>query len=255
MALALTPLWVRMLLLGIIGAIFGSFIAALVIRWPEGRSVMRGRSACDACGRVLGVHEVIPLVSALAIGGKCRTCAAPIDPLHWRIEAMAALIGVSAAAVLPIDLAVGAAVFGWLLLTLAALDVRAFWLPDEVTLTLAIGGLVSGWMGMAPALSDRLIGGAAGFAALWAIGAGYRVLRGREGLGGGDPKMLGAIGLWTGWALLPVIVFVAALAGLGVALFWVLTGRGVRGDDRLPLGTLMAIAAYPALVLMLGMTA
>ncbi|MBA4773439.1 MAG: prepilin peptidase, partial [Sphingomonas sp.] len=79
-----------------------------------------------------------------------------------------------------------------------------------------------------------------------------RMVRGRDGLGGGDPKLLGAIGLWTGWALLPVIMFVAALAGLGVALFWILAGREVRGDDRLPLGTLMALAAYPALVIMLA---
>ncbi|MBA4047424.1 MAG: prepilin peptidase [Sphingomonas sp.] len=248
------PNWGRVVLLGILGAVFGSFIAALVIRWPAGRSVMRGRSACDACGRVLRAHELVPLVSALASGGKCRTCAAPIDPAHWRIEAVAVLIGVSAAMALPGGEALAAAVLGWLLLALAAIDAREFWLPDELTLVLALGGVASGLLGVAPGMSERLIGGAAGFGALWAIGAGYRLLRGRDGLGGGDPKLLGAIGLWTGWALLPVIVFVAALAGLGVALFWTLTGRGVRGDDRLPLGTLMAIAAYPALVIMLAMT-
>lgn len=252
MALAVMPDWVRVMLLGALGAVFGSFIAALVIRWPEGRSVIRGRSACDGCGRALRAHELVPLVSALASGGKCWTCRAPIDPTHWWIEAVAVMIGVSAAMTLSGGEAAAAAVFGWLLLALGAVDARAFWLPDELTITLALGGLTTGLLGIAPGMSDRLIGGAGGFAALWAIGAGYRMMRGRDGLGGGDPKLLGAIGLWTGWALLPVIMFVAALAGLGVALFWILAGREVRGDDRLPLGTLMALAAYPALVIMLA---
>lgn len=252
MALAVMPDWVRVMLLGALGAVFGSFIAALVIRWPEGRSVIRGRSACDGCGRALRAHELVPLISALASGGKCQTCRAPIDPTHWWIEAVAVMIGVSAGLLLPIEQALAAALFGWLALALGAVDARAFWLPDELTIALALGGLTTGLLGIAPGMSDRLIGGAGGFAALWAIGACYRMLRGRDGLGGGDPKLLGAIGLWTGWALLPVILFLAALAGLGVALFWILTGRGVRGDDRLPLGTLMALAAYPALVIMLA---
>ena len=77
-------------------------------------------------------------------------------------------------------------------------------------------GVTVGLLGMAPTLTDRLIGGLGGFAALWAIGAGYKLLRHREGLGGGDPKLLGAIGLWLGWQLLPAVLFLAALTGLGV---------------------------------------
>ena len=247
------PLWAA--LLGGLGAIFGSFIAALVIRLPAERSVVTGRSACDACGRTLGPAELVPLLSALASRGKCRSCGAAIDPLHWRIEAIALAVGATAGALLPGGEAIAAAVFGWLLLALAALDATEFWLPDELTLALALAGVAVGLLGIGAGMNDRLVGGAGGFAALWAIGAGYRALRGREGLGGGDPKLLGAIGLWLGWQLLPAVLFLAALTGLCVVLFQLLTRRGAALSNRLPLGTLMAIAAYPALIVMLKLAA
>ncbi len=245
--------WLWATLLALLGAIFGSFIAALVIRWPQARSVLGGRSRCDACGTPLGAHELVPLVSALVQRGRCRHCGATIDPVHWRIEALALLIGAAAGWIAPGLDGMAAAVFGWLLLALAALDLRDFWLPDELTLALALTGLATGALGLAPGLVDRLIGGAAGFATLWAIGAGYRWWRGREGLGGGDPKLFGAIGLWLGWRLLPPVLLLAALIGIGVAGFRLASGRAVRGDDALPLGTLLAIAAYPAELAMLSL--
>ena len=252
-ALTLGPHWLSATGLAVLGAIFGSFIAALVIRWPEGRSVLRGRSACDACGVTLAPRDLVPLVSGMLAGGKCRTCHAPIDPIHWRIEAIALVIGATAGLLLPGGEALAAAVFGWILLALAALDVTEYWLPDALTATLALAGVAVGLLEIAPSLTDRAIGGVGGFAALWAIGAGYKLTRHREGLGGGDPKLLGAIGLWLGWQLLPAVLFLAALTGLGVVLFRLLTGRGATLADRLPLGTLMAIAAYPALLVMLMM--
>lgn len=239
------PPWVSATVLGVLGAIIGSFIAALVIRWPQDRSVLAGRSHCDACDAVLGPADLVPLLSALAMRGRCRHCAAPIDPLHWRIELTALLIGGAAGLLIAGPASIAVAMFGWLLLALGALDATDFWLPDRLTLTLAICGLGSGLIGIAPSIGDRVIGGAVGFGALWAIGAAYRAWRGREGLGGGDPKLLSAIGLWLGWQLLPIVVVLAAMTGLGVVLFWQLTGRAVRADDRLPFGALLAIAAYP----------
>ncbi len=249
--LSVLPVWVRALSLGLLGVIFGSFIAALVIRWPQERSVAAGRSCCDACDAVLGPADLVPLLSALRTRGRCRHCAAPIDPLHWRLELAALLIGLSAGSLGGGLAGIAVAIFGWLLLALAALDITDFWLPDRLTLALALTGIASGLLGVDPPLADRLIGGAAGFASLWAVGAGYKAYRGHEGLGGGDPKLLGAIGLWIGWRLLPVVVVLAAMAGFGVVLFWMLTGRGARRDDRLPFGALLAIAAYPAAIAML----
>ena len=241
--------------LAILGAILGSFIATLVIRWPDGRSVMTGRSQCDACDVVLRPRDLVPLLSAMVARGRCRTCGAGIDPVHWQIELAAVWIGGVAGLVVPGPAGLAGAVFGWLLLALAALDVTEFWLPDRLTGTLALAGLATGLVGVEPCLSDRLIGGVAGFGALWAIGAGYEMLRGREGLGGGDPKLLGAIGLWLGWAMLPAVLLLAAMTGLALVGIGMMLGRRASLVDRVPFGALLAIAAYPAWLFLLGSTA
>ena len=240
--------------LGVLGAIVGSFIAALVIRWPQERSVVHGRSACDACGRTLTAIDLVPLLSALLLRGRCRTCGARIDPLHWRVEACGAVIGIAAGLVAPGYAGLAGAVFGWLLLALAALDLVAFWLPDRLTGLLAIGGAVGGIAGLAPDGIDRLIGGAAGFALLWLVARGYRMVRGHEGMGGGDPKLFGAIGLWLGWQMLPAVLLIASMIGLGVVLAAHLKGRSMAADTALPFGALLALAAYPAWLFMIGLT-
>ena len=237
--------------LGLLGAIAGSFLATLVIRWPQGRSAMAGRSACDGCGRTLNAWELAPLASAVAARGRCRACDAAIDPRHWQIELGCAALGIVSGIAVPGPVGVAGAVFGWLLLALAALDVAELWLPDMLTAALALAGLVS--IAVAPpGWPDRLIGGVAGFAALWLVGAGYRLLRGREGLGGGDPKLLGAIGLWVGWAMLPFVVLLACLVGLAAVFLAAMQGNRVAATDRLPLGALMAIAAYPVWLVMVA---
>lgn len=237
--------------LGVLGAIIGSFVAALVLRWPDRRSVMRGRSACDSCGATLHAVELVPLLSALAQRGRCRRCAAPIAPLHWRIELIALAIGAAAGWVGAGPVALAGAVFGWLLLALGALDLIAFWLPDRLTGAMAAAGLVAGWW-FEPVLFDRAIGGVVGFGALWLVAAVYRRVRGREGMGGGDPKLFGAIGLWLGWRMLPAVLLIASMVGLGVVLAARLRGRAMAADTALPFGTLLAIAAYPAWLFMIA---
>ena len=233
-------------LLAVLGAIVGSFLATLVIRWPEKRSVATGRSACDACGRILGVRDLVPLLSALATRNRCRHCGARIDAVHWRVEFGCAAVGLAAGLSAPPVEAVAGASFGWLLLTLASLDLRHFWLPDRLTGVLALGGLSAGAAGLSPELGERLIGGAAGFGGLWLIAAAYRAVRGREGMGGGDPKLFGAIGLWLGWRMLPPVLLLASMIGLGVVLFQHMRGRPLPADHALPFGALLAAAAYPA---------
>jgi leader peptidase (prepilin peptidase)/N-methyltransferase len=244
--------WFWPVTLGGLGAIVGSFLATLVVRWPEGRSVARGRSACDSCGVILGVRDLVPLLSAALARGRCRRCGARIDPRHWQIELGCLGVGVLAGLAVPGPVGLAGSVFGWLLLALAALDISEFWLPDALTAPLAVAGLASGLLGIEPALIDRVIGGVGGFAVLWAVGAGYRALRHRDGLGGGDPKLLGAIGLWLGWRMLPTVVLLAALIGLAVVLLGILRGRPAAMGDRLPFGALLAIAAYPAWLFLIG---
>lgn len=239
------------LALGGLGAIFGSFIAALVIRWPQGRSVMRGRSACDACGRVLSAAELMPLFSHVVQRGRCRGCGTAIDRRHGWIELAGLAIGVAAGVVAPDTNGIAGALFGWLLLALAALDITAFWLPDRLTGALAACGLMAGAAGLSPSLVDRAIGGLAGYASLAALAWAYKAVRHRDGMGGGDPKLFGAIGLWLGWRMLPAVLVTASLIGLGVAVFAHLTRRDVTRDTALPFGALLAAAAYPAWMVMI----
>lgn len=237
--------------LGLLGAILGSFVATLVVRWPAGRSVLHGRSACDGCGRTLAPPELVPLISFAGQRGRCGTCGTAIDRRHPVIELLALGIGVAAGWVGSGPVAIAGAVFGWLLLALAALDLAALWLPDRLTGALAVGGLATGWLGVVPPLTERVIGGVAGFASLWLIGWSYHRLRGRQGLGGGDPKLFGAIGLWLGWRALPAVLLLACLLGLGMVAWRLLTRRAVSGGDAMPLGTLLAVAAYPAWLVMI----
>lgn len=227
------------------GAIAGSFLATIILRWPEGRGVLRGRSACDGCGRVLGVVDLVPMVSALVQRGRCRSCGAPIDPLHGRVEAGCAIIGALALGFSPDPGGVGWAMLGWLLLTLAVLDRRHFWLPDGLTLPLAFLGFTIGSWATDTTMAGRAIGALAGYLALMLIALGYRRFRGRDGLGLGDAKLLGALGAWFGWQALPFILLLAASVGLLAVGAVMATGRRIDGATRLPLGTFLAIAAVP----------
>lgn len=232
-------------LLALLGAIVGSFLATLVVRWPAGRSVVRGRSGCDGCGRGLRAWELVPLVGWAAARGRCGACGGRIDLAHPAVELACLGVGLSAGLAAGWPQAAAGAVFGWLLVTLAVLDLREWWLPDRLTAALAIAGMASAALGP-PDLADRLVGGAAGYGSLWLIAFAYRRLRGHEGMGGGDPKLMGAIGLWLGWRMLPAVLLAAALIGLGWALFQHARGRAVAATDALPFGALLAAAAYPA---------
>lgn len=225
------------------GLAIGSFIAVLVLRQIAGASAMAGRSACDACHTPLGIAELIPLLSYLLQRGRCRRCAASIDPLHPIAEVSAAFIGAAAGWLSPDAGGLALALFGWLLLALALIDARAFWLPDMWTFVLAVGGLALGGHATGVPLTDRLIGGLAGYASLALIALAYRQMRGRDGMGGGDPKLFGAIGLWLGWVALPPLLLIAALVGLAVAAMRIIRNPSDWRTMELPLGTLLAMAA------------
>lgn len=228
-----------------LGAIAGSFLATLLIRWPAGRSALTGRSRCDGCDAPLGARDLVPLLSFLVARGRCRACGAAIDLRHPAMELAAAMIGAAASVAHPLPLALVTAGFGWVLLLLIALDAEHHWLPDRLTLPLIPLGLAAAWAGFGPPLPERALGAAIGWAGLAALAWAYRALRGREGLGGGDPKLLAALGAWLGAATLPFILLGAGLAGLAAALLMRARGQAITATSRLPLGALMALAAWP----------
>lgn len=240
------PLWLYVTAGGALGAVAGSFLATLVIRWPQGISAARGRSRCDACGTGISGAALVPVVSYLALRGRCARCDAAIDPGHIGIEAAAALTGGLSLWAAPGFAGFAGALFGWMLLALAVLDARHYWLPNLLTFPLLAIGLAVGAAGIVPPpLVDRAIGAAAGFAALTLVATGYRLARRREGLGGGDPKLFAAIGAWLGWQTLPLVLLIAALAGIAIVLWRMMGGKGYDPAGQLPFGTLLAIAAWP----------
>ena len=231
------------------GAVAGSFLAVILIRWPQDRSAMLGRSACDSCAAAIAPWDLVPVLSWLLLRGQCRRCRAPIDRRHLAVEVAAALIAVAAVLAHPLPEAALTALFGWALLLLAALDLEHEWLPDKLTLPLLAAGLAAAWVPFGPPPADRLAGAVVGYCALRLVAAVYLRARGRHGLGGGDPKLFAAIGAWVGWQALPLVMLGAGGAGLAVVLVQRLRGRSVAATDRLPLGTLMALAAWPAWLL------
>lgn len=228
-------------LCALLGAIIGSYLATLALRWPEGRGASSGRSACDGCGQALRWFELIPILSYLIARGRCRRCGTPIARLHLGVEVAAAVLGGAAAAVAPsLGGALILSLLFWQLLLLAVLDHRHLWLPDRLTLLLAVSGLALGGFVTDVSLLHRAATMVGGFAGLDAIRRGFESVRGHEGMGAGDPKIFGAIGAWVGLFALPFILLSAAAFGLAMAgIQW---AKGTR-MSAFPFGTYMAAAS------------
>ena len=225
----------------LLGLVAGSFLATLVIRWPEGQP-LSGRSRCDSCGAGVAWADLVPLLGWLALKGRCRACGAAIDPRHPLFEIMAAAIGLLAMLAVPGPQGLWGAVLGWALLALLALDLQHYWLPDRLTLPLLALGLAGG-MGTLP---ERLLGAATGGGGLLLLALLYRWLRGREGLGLGDVKLMAALGAWLSLGLLGPLLLAASVAGLAFAA--VSRWRRTAEDGavmRVPFGACLALAGFP----------
>lgn len=237
-------------ILFVAGTCWGSFAATLAERWPAGQSIVHPRSRCVGCNRTLGVRDLVPILSYVCSRGRCRTCGARIPGRYPWTEGASGLLGLVAGLCAPWPEAVWLALLGWQLLLLALLDIEHLWLPDRLTAPLAATGLAYAVTADSARVADALIGGVAGFASLYILARLYRQLRHRDGLGQGDAKLLGAIGLWTGWQALSIILFGAALLGLLAALF--LSSRGRAHLDlqsyKLPFGACMAVSTWLWLV-------
>ncbi len=236
-------------LLALLGACWGSFAATLSDRWPQGRSIVQPRSHCESCQRTLSARDLIPVLSYTLARGRCRHCGASVSHRYPLMEIASAGIGLVSGLLLPAPDSCWVALLGWQLLLLAILDAEHFWLPNRLVALLAASGLGAAALGGPEGLLTALIGAAAGFTALFAIAYLYKRIRGRTGMGGGDPKLLGAIGAWVGWQPLPLILFIAAMLGISFALYEAIRDRpdtksGAMWQRRLPLGTCLAISAW-----------
>jgi leader peptidase (prepilin peptidase)/N-methyltransferase len=222
----------------------GSFLGVLVHRLPEGRPILWARSRCETCGTVLAVRDLVPLVGWLANGGRCRFCGAPIGWFDPTIELVATAVALAAVAADGGPRTWLDCLFGWWLLALGAIDLRCWLLPDALTLPLVVAGLAAAVWLEPESLTAAALGAALGYLGLRLVGAIYRMLRGGDGIGEGDAKLLAASGAWLGVALLPQVILLAASTALAAALCLRLAGIRLGARSALPFGPFLAFATW-----------
>ena len=255
---------------GLFGLLIGSFLNVVIYRIPkmmqresdnyvahesgkdlphqDNFNLMVPRSACPHCGHQITALENIPLVSYVALGGKCSACKAPIALRYPAIELLTGLLS----ALLVWTFGSGWAglatlVFGYALLAMTFIDFDTQLLPDDLTFPLLWLGLLVNLNGTFVPLREAVIGAAAGYLALWAIYWLFKLATGKEGMGYGDFKLLAALGAWLGWTMLPTIILLSSVVGAVVGLSLMLFTRHGR-ETPIPFGPYLAAAGLIALL-------
>jgi leader peptidase (prepilin peptidase)/N-methyltransferase len=258
-------------LAGILGLLVGSFLNVVIYRLPKilerqwaaecaelaGKApdeappfnLVTPRSRCRRCGHMIRWYENVPIVSYLALRGKCSACGAPIGPRYPMVElATAALffIAILHWGATP----AGAAWCGFsaAIVALALIDWDTTLLPDDITLPLLWAGLILaalGWTSVS--LSQALWGAVAGYVSLWLVYQGFKLLTGKEGMGYGDFKLFAALGAWFGWTALVPIILMASVIGAVVGIAMKLSS-GLREGGYVPFGPFLACAGLTAMI-------
>ena len=255
---------------GILGLLVGSFLNVVIFRlpkmmeydwqcqcaelrgesFPENKpfSLVRPRSCCPQCGHRIGILENIPLISYLALRGKCAACKTPISVRYPVVEAISGALAVLVAAAFgPTWATVGALLLTWALIALTFIDFDTKYLPDIITLPLLWCGLAFNLGGVFTDLPSAVIGAMAGYLALWSVYWAFKLITGKEGMGYGDFKLLGALGAWLGWQQLPLVILLSSVVGAVVGIVLIVLARRGR-DIPIPFGPYLAAAGLIALL-------
>ena len=230
-----------------LGLVVGSYLNVVIYRVPRDLSTIRPRSSCPACGTPIRALDNIPVVSYALLGGKCRSCKAPIPLRYPLVEAATgALFLASFLRFGPTLEALAAAVLCALLVALALIDVEHFLLPDVITLPgIAVGLAFSPWLSWG-GLKASLLGALVGGGILLALWGGWYLLRKEEGMGLGDVKMLAMVGAFLGVRGVLVTLLGGSILGSIVGLL--LMSKSEAGlKSKLPFGTFLALGALLAL--------
>jgi leader peptidase (prepilin peptidase)/N-methyltransferase len=225
------------------GAIIGSFLNVCIVRIPHDRSIVRPPSHCPVCQAPIAWYDNVPLVSYVLLAGRCRACRTRISPLYPAVEALTGGLAVALWWRLGATPAFGGYLaFAAALVTITFIDLDHRIIPDVISLPgIALGLAVSLVSPLVTPL-DALLGVVAGGGFLLGVAAAYEAIRGQEGMGGGDVKLLAMIGAFLGWQSIFVTVMVASIVGsiIGVALMLYR-----RADSKLaiPFGPFLACGA------------
>jgi leader peptidase (prepilin peptidase)/N-methyltransferase len=246
------------------GLLIGSFLNVCILRIPADKSIVLPASSCTKCGKPIAAYDNIPVLSWLFLGGKCRYCKTPISAMYPAVELLTGLLFLGCYWVFGPTLdALKWAVFAALLVVLTITDLRERILPDEVNFfglgagllfsffTKSLDGtalwLSNRWFEFPPpqaalSFADAVLGALAGSGLLWIVAEGYFRLRGREGLGLGDVKMMAAVGAFLGLKRTMMTVLVGSLLGSVIGIFLMAVTKKGR-DYELPFGTFLGAGA------------
>ena len=255
---------------GVLGLLIGSFLNVVIHRMPkmmqresdnyvahesgnplphtDRYNLMVPRSCCPHCGHQITALENIPVISYLVLRGKCRGCKTPISARYPIVELLTGTLS----AFLVWRFGSGAAglatlLFAYLLIAMTFIDADTQLLPDDLTLPLLWCGLLINLNGVFVPLNEAVIGAAAGYLVLWAVYWLFKLATGKEGMGYGDFKLLGALGAWLGWKMLPIIILLSSLVGAIVGISLIAFARHGR-NNPIPFGPYLAAAGVIALL-------
>ena len=258
-------------LAGVLGLLVGSFLNVVIYRLPQmlerqweaecadlaGKppppaaelNLVRPRSRCRQCGHVIRWYENVPVLSYLALRGKCSVCRTPIGLRYPLVElATGALFFFSVMHWGATPAGAAWCAFSAAIVALALIDWDTTLLPDDITLPLLWAGLILAalrWTELP--LTQALWGAVAGYVSLWLVYKGFKLLTGKEGMGYGDFKLFAALGAWFGWQALVPIILMASVIGavVGIAMKF---STGLREGGYVPFGPFLAGAGLTAMI-------
>ena len=255
----------------ILGLLIGSFLNVVVYRLPlmlerdwkaQAREILElpgepqqttfnlilPNSQCPHCAHEIKPWENIPVLSYLALRGKCSNCKAPISKRYPLIELACGLLSAYVAWHFGFTWqTAGMLLLTWGLLAMSLIDADHQLLPDALVLPLLWLGLIVNYFGLFTSLGDALWGAVAGYLSLWSVYWLFKLVTGKEGMGYGDFKLLAMLGAWGGWQVLPLTILLSSLVGavLGVIM---LRLRNAETSTPIPFGPYLAIAGWIALL-------
>jgi leader peptidase (prepilin peptidase)/N-methyltransferase len=231
------------LVAALFGAVIGSFLNVVIHRVPRKLSIVSPPSTCPKCAARIAPWDNVPVVSWVLLGGKCRRCRAGISPRYPFVEAATALLFAGTALVIPDPATLlPALAFVAAMVVVTFIDFDHKIIPDAITLPGTVLALVLAFTGHTVSPAQAFLGALAGGGSLFAVAWGYRLATGRDGLGGGDVKLLMMVGAFLGPGGAFLTILLGSIAGTFFALATMRnSGRGMRSE--LPFGTFLAPGA------------
>jgi leader peptidase (prepilin peptidase)/N-methyltransferase len=262
--------WLWVVVVSLISLLIGSFLNVVIHRLPimmekdwmaqcaelNGNKVENNstfnlstpRSACPHCGHAITAFENIPILSYVFLKGRCGGCQTHISLRYPIVEALTAILSVFVAYHFGFGWeTVGALMLTWILIALTFIDLDHQLLPDKLILSLLWLGLIFNLFSTYSSLNDAVLGAIIGYLSLWSIYHLFRLITGKEGMGYGDFKLLGALGAWLGWQALPLIVLLSSFVGAFVGIALILFKQHGR-DIPIPFGPYLAAAGWITLL-------